>query len=225
MSQGYIDTIYDTSRTPFTSYPLKLAYEISKRCGLTSGLSLLDLGCGRGELSSAFNEIGLLVTSCDREPIISKYFNDIYFEQVDFEIGSLPFDDNCFDVIFSKSVIEHLHDPLRVWRELYRVLKPGGLIITLCPSWEYNYRWYYEDFTHVSPFQKESLEDIHTIAGFVDVEVNFFKQLPILWTSYSFLFRPLSAITRSLVPHNYRRSNKWVRFSKEIMLLSIAYKR
>ena len=118
MSRGYIDTIYDSSRTPFTSYPLKLAYEISRRYGLTPGLSLLDVGCGRGELSSAFQEIGLSVTCCDREPTISKYFNDICFEQVDFEIGSLPFDDNSFDVIFSKSVIEHLHDPLIVWNEL-----------------------------------------------------------------------------------------------------------
>ena len=64
---------------------------------------------------------------------------------------------------------------LIVWNELNRILKPGGIIITLCPSWEHNYRWYYEDFTHVSPFQKESLEDIHTISGFVDINVIFFN--------------------------------------------------
>ena len=162
MNRGYIDTIYNVSRTPFTSYPLKLAREISKRCSLSPCSSLLDLGCGRGEMSSAFDQLGFSVTSCDRESASSRFFDNINFTQVDFEKSALPFDDNSFDVVFSKSVIEHLHEPLCVWNELFRILKPGGIIITLCPSWEYNYRWYYEDFTHVSPFQR-NLSQIYTL--------------------------------------------------------------
>ena len=224
MTKSYIDTIYNTSRRPFTSYPSKLAKEISTRCQLSTGMSFLDFGCGRGELSSAFNKIGLAVTSCDRDPAILKYFDDIAFTEVDFEANSLPFDDNDFDVIFSKSVIEHLHDPLIVWKELHRILKPGGCIITLCPSWEHNHRWYYEDFTHVTPFQKESLEDIHSIAGFIDIHVSYFRQLPVLWSKKSWPLGILSDLTRFLVPDRARRLNKWIRFSKEIMLFSIAYK-
>ena len=74
MTKNYIDTIYNTSRRPFTSYPSKLAKEISTRCELSTGMSFLDFGCGRGELSSAFNKIGLAVTGCDRDPAILKYF-------------------------------------------------------------------------------------------------------------------------------------------------------
>jgi ubiquinone/menaquinone biosynthesis C-methylase UbiE len=40
----------------------------------------------------------------------------------------LPFIDNCFDAIISHSVFEHLPNPFETAQELYRVLKPGGLI-------------------------------------------------------------------------------------------------
>ena len=154
MKKSYINTIYNPQRRPFTSYPQQLASEILTRFNLRSGSSLLDFGCGRGEMSSAFDNIGFKVISCDRESVLTKYYDHLCFCQADFEAGPLPFEDSQFDIVFSKSVIEHLRDPLIVWNELHRILKPGGCIITLCPSWEYNYRWFYEDFTHVSPFQR-----------------------------------------------------------------------
>ena len=66
MNTGYIDTIYNVSRTPFTSYPPKLADEISKRCSLITSSSLLDLGCGRGEMGS------LLINSVSQSPVVIK---------------------------------------------------------------------------------------------------------------------------------------------------------
>ncbi len=40
----------------------------------------------------------------------------------------LPFLDNCFDGIISHAVFEHLPNPFTTAKELYRILKPGGLI-------------------------------------------------------------------------------------------------
>ncbi|MDJ0555458.1 MAG: sulfotransferase domain-containing protein [Microcoleaceae cyanobacterium MO_207.B10] len=40
----------------------------------------------------------------------------------------LPFPDNCFDGIISHAVFEHLPNPFITAKELYRILKPGGLI-------------------------------------------------------------------------------------------------
>ena len=42
--------------------------------------------------------------------------------------GSLPFDDESFDVVFSKDAIIHIHDKGALFREIYRVLRPGGCI-------------------------------------------------------------------------------------------------
>src|SRR5438876_500647 len=93
----------------------------------------------------------------------------------------LPFPDGTFDYVFSKSNIEHLQHPGRMLRECYRVLRPGGVAVIMTPSWRHQWRVFYEDYTHVSPFTVNGLSDALTIAGFHDVEVKLFWQLPFLW--------------------------------------------
>ncbi len=51
---------------------------------------------------------------------------------------SMPFDNDSFDVVHASSVIEHVQDVERVFKEIYRVLKPGGLFwfntaSSMCP--------------------------------------------------------------------------------------------
>ena len=133
----------------------------------------------------------------------------------------MPFEDNYFDVVFSKSVIEHFHNPEILVEEIFRVLKPGGLVITMCPDWEFNYRIYFEDYTHRTPFTSKSLGRILSIHGFENVSVEKFRQLPIIWSFKIFII--FSELTRLIVPTKLK-SFKWVRFSKEIMLLSSANK-
>ena len=45
----------------------------------------------------------------------------------------LPFNDNTFDAVISEAVLEHVHSPVRVVAEIYRVLKPGGYICIAVP--------------------------------------------------------------------------------------------
>jgi SAM-dependent methyltransferase len=49
----------------------------------------------------------------------------------------LPYPDNCFDVILSNEVIEHVRDDAAALREMARVLRRGGRLILFCPN-----RWY-----------------------------------------------------------------------------------
>lgn len=42
--------------------------------------------------------------------------------------GRLPFRDHTFDAVVSQAVFEHLQDPHQTARELYRILRPGGII-------------------------------------------------------------------------------------------------
>ncbi len=141
----------------------------------------------------------------------------------DLEKEALPYEDNFFDVIYSKSVIEHFYYPEHLIQEIHRVLKPRGIVITLCPDWEFNYRNYFEDYTHRTPFMQSSLRDIHLIHGFDNIVVERFRQLPVLWAQGSWLL-PLAELTRLLLPSSWRKHSKWIRFSKEIMLLSSATK-
>lgn len=52
---------------------------------------------------------------------------------------SFPCDNAVFDIVLSGQVIEHVRKPWKWVRELARVLKPGGLVITIGPiSWPYH---------------------------------------------------------------------------------------
>ena len=86
---------------------------------------------------------------------------------------------------------------------------------------------FYEDFTHRTPFTINSLKDIHLMNGFQKVKVEHFRQLPITWKKNSWLrnfFIMIAELTRLLSPALLKKNFKWIKFSKEIMLISSAEK-
>ena len=50
------------------------------------------------------------------------------------DICNLPFDDNSFDVVFCNHVLEHIANDTKAMKELYRVLKTGGMGIFQIPQ-------------------------------------------------------------------------------------------
>jgi SAM-dependent methyltransferase len=48
---------------------------------------------------------------------------------------ALPFEDGTFDRVVAAEVLEHLPQDERAMAELFRVLKPGGLIAVTVPRW------------------------------------------------------------------------------------------
>jgi SAM-dependent methyltransferase len=49
------------------------------------------------------------------------------------DLSEIPVEDERFDRIIFNQVLEHIPAPRRVLAELYRVIKPGGLILCSCP--------------------------------------------------------------------------------------------
>jgi len=52
------------------------------------------------------------------------------------DLMDLSFDDNSIDLVISSDVLEHVRDPYRAHREIYRVLKPGGAHIFTVPFYQ-----------------------------------------------------------------------------------------
>jgi SAM-dependent methyltransferase len=104
---------------------------------LRPGMNLLDCGCGPGSIT-----IGLArriapgqVVGVDMDAGQLAETRRAGAEQrvdnIRTEIGSvykLPFADNSFDAVFAHAVLDHLSDPVAALKEMYRVLKPGGVI-------------------------------------------------------------------------------------------------
>ena len=209
--KNYVEVAYQEKEKPFGEYPLQLAAYLMKRYHLKKGMSVLDNGCGRGEFLHAFSSFGMKAVGTD----VSNYCKDV--KVVDLNKGCLPFPDNYFDVVFSKSVIEHITDTEHYMDEMRRVLKMGGILILMVPDWETQYKIFYQDPTHIHPYTVKSIERLLGMYEFKNVKVGKFVQIPCTWDNV--FMETLSRIVRKMGPVDRVYKNKFIRFSRELMVL------
>ncbi len=111
---------------------------------LRAGMKLLDCGCGPGTITLGFaaliapgtvtgTDIGSSQISIAHENALKQGISNVDF--LAGNIDDLPFEDNSFDAAFSHAVLEHLQEPTKALKELFRVLKPGGVLGVRTPDW------------------------------------------------------------------------------------------
>ena len=218
----YVELIYNEKDRPKTKYPQQLCDFLLKRYNIKRDYKFLDIGCGRGDFTNAFSKKLDNIYGIDLSDHCLEHYKSFKFKKCNLANEKLPFKDNTIDTVFSKSVMEHLYYPENLVIEILRVLKPGGRVITMCPAWEHYYRDYFDDYTHRTPFMKSSLSDLHLLAGFKYVHVEFFKQLPFVWKSRAYYF--LSELIRLTTPRYFKKFSKVIKFSHETMLLATGVK-
>lgn len=223
MTGNYVKTIYDPKKRPVTDYPDRLAGYILSRYHIKPHAAILDSGSGRGDFARAFAKKGgvmdMDVWAIDGSRYEKEKDDGVNFiGDFDLETGRLPFADNRFDLVFSKSVLEHIHKPGQYLAEIYRVLKPGGVFVALVPDWHTQMYIYYDDFSHVQPYTRKGVEDTLRIFGFRNVSAELFYQLPSVWKHphIKVLCRLLQVIGG---PVKKISGNTFYRFSRELMIL------
>lgn len=88
-------------------------FEIADR--LAADAVILDVGGGRRQL--------------DDERYINLEYSS--FEEPDIfgDATMLPFRNSCIDFVYTAAVLEHVRDPLKMGREIHRVMKPGCTVL------------------------------------------------------------------------------------------------
>lgn len=219
---GYIETVYNEKVRPRTDYPNKLCIYLGEYFRLATGAKILELGCGRGEFLDGFRKARFDVSGLDLDPHAAKSINGVEVKICDFEKQKFPYPDDTFDVVFSKSVVEHLFDPENFIRESFRVLKPNGRIIMMTPDWTSTIKIFFDDYTHRQPYTAVSAKDLLDIFGFRQTHAGIFYQLPVLW-QYPAL-KIFSRLLQVFVPVTVKSRIKFVRWSVELMILATGVK-
>jgi SAM-dependent methyltransferase len=82
-----------------------------------------------------------------------------------------------FDLVFASNLLEHLtrEEIQHALLEFRRVLRPLGRLILIQPNFRLCAKYYFDDYTHVTPLSDRSLADLLKVAGFslVDEQPRF----------------------------------------------------
>ena len=103
---------------------------------LEPGMSLLDVGCGPGNLTVDLARRvapGRAIGVDNAESIIERARDDTPADadNVEFRTGDvyeMEFGDDSFDLVHAHQVLQHLDDPVAALAEMWRVCRPGGIV-------------------------------------------------------------------------------------------------
>jgi ubiquinone/menaquinone biosynthesis C-methylase UbiE len=103
--------------------------------GSVTDKTVLDVGCGDGELASEFVRRGAIVTGLDADPAMiaaarrRSETEGIRLRLIEGQAETLPFDDAAFDCVVAVTVLCFVRDAERAVAEMARVLTPGGRLV------------------------------------------------------------------------------------------------
>lgn len=139
----------------------------------TMNTVIINLGCGKSRIP---NSIGVDRVKIDNHVDIVHDLNNTPY----------PFENDSVDEVHFYHVLEHLHDHIKKLEEIYRILKPGGILHMRVPH--FSSMGAFTDITHVRPFgygsfdclEENHYQHFYTTANFKiqDKEIKYFGLYP-----------------------------------------------
>ncbi|MDD5472788.1 MAG: class I SAM-dependent methyltransferase [Candidatus Methanoperedens sp.] len=142
---------------------------------------LLDIGTAYGFFLKAC-ESGFETHGCDISPyaIVKAQKNSPKSNLIVCDISKgIPYGDDTFDVVTMFDVIEHIDKYDELLQDVYRVMKPYGILVLTTPNrWSNDCLffgkdyWYKRDITHKIIFSKSHLTKVLSRAGFIEIDIH-----------------------------------------------------
>lgn len=108
---------------------------------------ILDIPCGRGfylNMLRYVSQCRLVGADLDSDVIRKAQANVGHLPDLQLHHASvydLPYPDGTFDAVILSEVLEHLEDDVAALKQVWRVLKPGGVVAITVPNANYPFLW------------------------------------------------------------------------------------
>ena len=90
---------------------------------------VLDIGCGTGDRLDVFRNMGFETYGVETSDSAHYAKEHLKLNVKKGDLFSSYFPDKVFDVVTLYHVLEHTHDPMKVCKEVYRILKDDGFLV------------------------------------------------------------------------------------------------
>jgi SAM-dependent methyltransferase len=116
--------------------------ELAREIGAVVGEELLELGSAGGFFLEGARRAGFRVRGVElSEPAVAYSRRELGLEVFEGWLADAPWADGTFDVAYADNVLEHTTDPLGTLRKLHALLRPGGHLVVIVPSYV-NSAWF-----------------------------------------------------------------------------------
>lgn len=200
---------------------------------IPGGTSILDAGAGDGNKKKFCEHLDYIsqdIAEYDgTEQTGGLHVNKVDYSKLDIvsDIIDIPLEDQSLDTILCVEVIEHVEDPLLVFKEFSRLLKKGGKLILTAP---FNSITHYAPYHYSTGFSKYYFEknlpkydfeiiEIHANGNYFEYFAQELRRLNEVARKYSNakFISPLFYISRYYILNYLRRQSKKDQSSNELL--------
>lgn len=143
------------------------------------GGRVLDIGCGNGQILSAYRRLGWDTYGIEVSEGSAYVARQAGHNITIGELTDMHLPDAYFDAVTMWDALEHIHNPSQVMAEIYRILRPNGKVYLSVPNGGSWYRKLFKDrwfmFTaplHYFHYSRQSLFLLLQKSGFAHTEIS-----------------------------------------------------
>ncbi len=218
VSEAELDAFYPTEYAPFEipRGPLAAAMASMQRLRdrrfplavLRAGgprQTLLDVGCGRGDLAASWVAAGWRVLGVEPSSSAAATASARGAEILGQTLSTVSLAPQTLDAVVFRHSLEHVIDPSLDLSRVFAALRPGGRLAVIVPNWGSGQRRTFGEYwfplelpRHRTHFTAEGLRHAIASAGFARIEVR--PATPLITTTWSLQFRFFGRILTATGP-------------------------